>query len=1131
MEEQIADNQQDNKSKKHRPWWHRIAKWLTLTIIGVSLIIIAVISVAVWMLTPEKLTHLVEKYSTEYLDADVTVGKVELTFWNTFPKLWLRADELTIVSHSLKNVPKHVRDSLPADADTLLTLHRFSGGVNLMALMYGNIELYDVALDRPHINIVQINDTLTNYMIVPASENTDTTTSPLPDISINKFVISDTALAGYISLSDSMDLTVKLATTELDGCERPLYSVDITGVGAGRLASGLVLPDMPFGINGEIGWEQSRPHSLSLNDFIVSANGVALKFNANMDFKESVLINSLTIDGNGINFRNIIDMIPEKQRDAISNINSDIEVDLSLKLLEPYSLSDSKIPSVELNLTIPKGFFKYERISINKITADIGATIDGNNLDESRLEIRKLKVDGRSLDFSFNATVERPITDPLIKARFNGSLNFSTLPQTLWQRLKFCATGKLSGNTSLRFHKSDLTPKRFHKLQADGSLTLASFSINTQDSSLTAMTHNTIMEFGTNAKVVIADTMRTDSLLKVSLSIDTLNFTGQGILLAIGNAKAVVAARNTLESVDTTRINPIGLAIRASRIKLHTDSDSVNMILRDAAVKATITRYNTSTKAPLLSLDVRARRARYNNPISRLSLTEAFINARMHPTMRHRTHIDSARREMIKRRIRMADSIRASKGTHNIDFELDRSMTSWLRRWKAEGTVKAKRARLLTPYFPVRNRLQNLDMIFNTDSIVIRNTKYRMGHSDFLINGSISNIARALTSRRGSPLKIDFDIKSDTININEIYNAAMAGSAFAIKNTKDANNASSAESDSALQLSIDSGLNNYDKAAFVVPANIDANLSVHANEVLYADIWFQKFSGKVAVHDGAIHLDRLAGFTPIGSLNLTALYSAPTYKNVTFAAGALINNLRLKEFLRLIPEIDTVLPLLREVDGIVTADVAMTSDIDSLMNIKFNTFNLILKLSGDSLVLIDNETFRTMAKWLMFKHKNRNIINSMKVELMIKDTKLSVFPFVFDFDRYRLGVSGYNTLDMDLDYHIAVLKSPLPFKFGINVKGKPDNMKIRLGKANFNENKVAYSRQLTDTLRLNLIREIRNVFKFGGRNGKRAQLHLNNKQYNNHDFQVSDTLTHADSLLLIQNGVLTKSSEQRLTTH
>ena len=139
---------------------------------------------------------------------------------------------------------------------------------------------------------------------------------------------------------------------------------------------------------------------------------------------------------------------------------------------------------------------------------------------------------------------------------------------------------------------------------------------------------------------------------------------------------------------------------------------------------------------------------------------------------------------------------------------------------------------------------------------------------------------------------------------------------------------------------------------------------------------------------------------------------------------------------------------------------------------------------------------------------------------MVRDSRLDLFPFVFDLDRYRLGVSGGNSLDLDLDYHVAVLKSPLPFKFGINIKGKPGDLKIRLGKARFNEYAVSSSRQLTDTTRINLIHKIQEVFKFGVSSGKHTKLMMEAPRPNKAEFSVSDTLTHADSVIFIQGGAI-----------
>lgn len=1117
----MEDTQNNISSQRPRkPLWKRIVKWVCITLGAIVLLVAIALGIGLWMLTPEALTPMVSKYSSNYLDADVTADKVELSFWSTFPKVSLDIRDLTVVSHKLKGLPRSVRDSLPADADTLLTLKRFSGGVNLWAMMGGTVMLYDVVFDKPEINIVQVNDTLANYMIVPPSESADTSSLPFPYISINRFAITGGAPVRFFSLADSLDAVVNLSTTSLVGSKAPLYSLDISGNGSGRLAEVLELPLLPFGVNGQIDWDQHNPAHLALRDFTVSAGGVSLLIDSDMDFENTVVVNGLEMRGAKINVHDVLDIIPPRYLGAMKDIDTDIETDISLKLLKPYRLDSDALPELQVALKIPGGTFNYDRIRLNNVRADIEAIVKGSDLDASTVNIRDLTVEGRSIGFTLSGNASHLMSDPAIDGRFHGRLNFSSLPSQLWHKLQCSASGILVGDANVRMRISDLTPKRFHYVKADGELALRDFAFATADSTIAASTRKMSLAFGTSANVVIADTLRADSLLRVSISADTLAFAGEGITLSGSGASFVVAARNTCESADTSRINPIGLAARVNHIRLHSDSDSINFRLRDASVKATLKRFGGSDRAPLLSVDIATSRMRYSDPSSRISLSDANASLSIHPTKRRALPSDSATRARIRARMIKADSVFAASGKENMDFEIDRSLLSWLRHWKATGHVKARRGRLLTPYFPVRNRIRNLDMAFSTDSVIIRNTGYSLGKSDFLINGSITNIARALTSRRGSPLNINFDIKSDTVDINEIYEAIMKGSAYADRLNSGMVAKVDAGDDNALEAKLDSQAATYGEAALVVPSNINANLNVTAKEVLYADIWFQKLEGKIGVKNGKVYLDRLAGYTPIGSMDLTALYSAPSKHDIHFAAGIVVRKLHLKQFLHLLPEIDSVLPLLREVNGIITADAAISTEIDSMMNLKFHTLDMVLKLMGDSLVLVDNETFRTMAKWLMFKHKDRNIINSMKVELMIKDTRLDVFPFVFDIDRYRLGVSGHNTLDMDLDYHVAVLKSPLPFKFGVNIKGKPGHLRFRLGRANFNENRVAFSHQLTDTLRMNLVNEIKEVFQFGARNGKRTRLLMESPKYAEGEFSVADTLTHADSVIFIQGGAI-----------
>jgi hypothetical protein len=307
----------------------------------------------------------------------------------------------------------------------------------------------------------------------------------------------------------------------------------------------------------------------------------------------------------------------------------------------------------------------------------------------------------------------------------------------------------------------------------------------------------------------------------------------------------------------------------------------------------------------------------------------------------------------------------------------------------------------------------------------VRNARLKTGKSDFTINGSINNIRRALTSRRHTPIEVNLSVRSDTIDVNDLTATLLRGAAYStsIPDSTLMNDADEDfESIIPQENTADSVL-----SAIVIPSNVNANLRVSAKKICYADMWLSNFGGSLSIYDGALSMNNLHAKTELGSLNMSAMYSAPTRKDLSFATGISITKQNLHKLLGMMPQIDSLMPMLSNVEGIVDAHIALTTDLDSAMNIDFNSLDMALKLTGDSLVLLDSETFRTISKWLMFKNKNRNMIEHLEAEAMIHDGWLDLYPMMFEMDRYRLGIAGNNDLNLNLDYHIAVIKSPLPF--------------------------------------------------------------------------------------------------------
>ena len=194
---------------------------LLWTVMALVLSVSAILICSVRLLKPEHLTPLVEHFANKALDADVKLGRVELSFRPAFPVLSLDVDSLTVISHAFNSLTAEERAALPAYSDTLFTLDSFRGALNLGALLKrGEIGVRNVELLRPGLNIVLDHRGRGNFDIYEAEEDTvaDDSKTVIPPFSISHFAFIEPREIRYFNAVDSTDATVMLLRdVELDG--------------------------------------------------------------------------------------------------------------------------------------------------------------------------------------------------------------------------------------------------------------------------------------------------------------------------------------------------------------------------------------------------------------------------------------------------------------------------------------------------------------------------------------------------------------------------------------------------------------------------------------------------------------------------------------------------------------------------------------------------------------------------------------------------------------------------------------------------------------------------------------------------------------------------------------------------
>jgi hypothetical protein len=1169
----MTDNQTKPTLNKSNPFSKGLLKWLkilSLVVIGLILTVFASLICFVKIVTPEQLTALIVRVANETLDADVSVGRAELSMRASYPFLNIDVDNLAIVSHALKKLPADQRAVLPANADTLLTLEKFHGGINAFALLGNKLALSDVILTAPQVNIVMAKGGVNNFDIYTSTDttSTDTTKTELPEIELNRFAIENARDITFFEGESNLSGKLALTTTEIRGNDIPVYKLDFSGDFFASLLKDYDINNLTFALNGKIDWKPKEPDVVSFNDFDFQVAMLKMLFSTQLDMSNDLIVKSGSFRLQPTSITELLTLVPDSMMRSwgmTEKLITDAKISIGADLTKPFNVSTDSIPHAVITVDLPEVPIEYGQIKLNSVAFNAKANLNGNDLDKATVDINNLYLAGPMTDLRFKGNISGPMADPLVDGELEGNVDLDKMPPILRKMIGGTVKGDLSAELKIKARPSMFEQNTFHRLKIDGDIDARNIRWHANDGSSNAYVSNACFNFGTSRSIKQQGGATADSLLSASITVDSVNFKQTECTLTGTKIKLGVGASNKAQKAGSKGIIPIGGGLSFNTLNFNSITDSMKVKAEDVNGKVILRRYEGDAHRPELIFDLNAGRIATGDPSMRMMLSKSDIHLnayKLPETKREKAirHIaDSLHRVLPKLdrdslynlavnkyRSRNGERIHShehsEEDTEIIDLCTAPIVQRLLKEWSISGSMSGKRASLFTAYFPVRTRVRNLNLTFNNDSINMNNVTIKAGRSDLSFSGCISNIRRSLTSHsHRSPLKIVFDVNSDTIDVNQLADIVFKGAAYSDNTAAlQANTAllDNTKSDEEFDKLADNMAESVPDSAgpLLIPTNIDAELKVKAKNILYSDLLLHDLKGDAMMYDGALNLQNLKAASDIGSINLSALYSAPTVKDMKFGFGMLVKGFKIEPFLKLMPAIDSIMPILNDFSGVIDADIAATADIDENMDINMPSLSAAIKLEGDSLKVMDEETYKIMAKWLLFKDKKHNMIDHMAVEMIVDNNMMQIYPFIFDIDRYKLGVQGYNSLAMDFNYHVAVLKSPIPFKFGINIKGNPDKYKIRLGRAKFNEKTAVERVAMVDTTRVNLLKQIENVFRRGVRNSKMSSLNIANKPNSKLDNDTEDdNLSAADSLLFIQEGlieapVVPATTEQTTTT-
>lgn len=385
-----------------------------------------------------------------------------------------------------------------------------------------------------------------------------------------------------------------------------------------------------------------------------------------------------------------------------------------------------------------------------------------------------------------------------------------------------------------------------------------------------------------------------------------------------------------------------------------------------------------------------------------------------------------------------------------------------LLKWNPRLKINLKNGVLNIPErLPETVYIPSIEFKYSNREMTIDNSRIELGNSDLNLKGNVRHIGKWF--RHQDILEGELDIVSDHCDVNQLLSWFSAD-----KGSEESNSPKDDPTGEAGQTAERSDSPQDDP--FMVPTDVNLALNTHLREVEVFNQHAKDLKGGIYVKNGTLMLDEVGFVCRAAKLQLTAMYRTPRKNHLYIGLDYHMLDVDIDELLTMIPNLEDMVPMLKSFKGAAQFHLAAETYLKSNYEPKMSTLRGAASLSGKDLVVMDSETFSTIAKLLHFKKKTENKIDSLNAEITVYKNDIDVYPLCVQMDNYMVALGGRHKTDMSFDYDINVLS---PLYLGVHVGGTMDDLQIKLAKCKYAKDFRPHWYEKADTQSLELRKMIK----------------------------------------------------------
>lgn len=1029
-------------------------------------------------------------------------------------------------------------------SDTLASFKRLSASVNILALASGNININHLRLSEPRIFAHSYGDGRVNWDLFrfAASEEEEDTTglSVLPKIELGRISLTGKPHVVYTDSRDTVFAMIDIGHAGFNGklntrrSSRNRIGLELEDIlVAGRIAADTLAfrldelhlhehndhidvnmeanttlltssygrINIPVSVHGIAGMERDSIPTIHGQDMTISIADIPISLDISLRLEDGKTGIEGMIEATEFSPDILIKQYAGRIVPELSKIETATRVSL-MAACEGYYIHDSgQLPSFSAVLSIPEAAVNHSELGLG-VNFAVEAEAFNDEQDKITVDISKLVMRTSGLELNAGCTAEDLLgADPSFSLDGTFRASLDTLAAFLPDTLGIIADGDLSAHVNGKILMSQMDIYSFMDSEISGEISSDSIRFSSPSDSLNASIKGLSVMLAPETVTSQRDSLDSHRMLSISGGLENVGISVKDAL-SLDCESVSFVAKNSTDHSRKDALRHLGGRLSAGKV-LFKDSGETSIELGNTENGFQMIPNKDNPKAPLLTISSSNRQIVLKYDANRATLRDSEIKAEATMNLTDRRRDRQARLDSLQLvypdvpRDSLMSKVRAESGgrrapswasedefsIHDIDFRLDETLAKYYREWEMKGSISVTNGNVITPYLPLRNRLRGFDMHFNNDEVIIDRLNIGAGESNLEGSGSVKGLRRALGGRRNSrsPIDVDIDIRSNEMDADELLKAYVAGMSFtpsSIDGSEDMSDEEFLEEVISDTTGVDAGV-----GLLVIPANIDARINIDAENITYSGLEIGTMTAHITSKDRCVQISDTKASSNFGEISFEGFYSTLSKEDIQAGFNLDLQDITADGVISLMPAVDTLVPMLKSFNGLLNCEIAATARLDAEMNIITPSINGVMRLEGRDLAISGDESISKLSKILKFKNLDEARIENLLVEGMIRDNSLEVFPFVLEIDRYTMAMSGVQNLDMSFKYHVSMIKSPMLFRFGVDLYGSDfDNMKFKVGKAKYRSADVpAFSAEI-DEIKMGLAESIRTIYDKGVEN-------------------------------------------------